>query len=83
MSFADDQTQQIINALTSIDPPEDRARAVGEMLKGVPALQRALREARQAAVLEMRAAGASHADVGAALGVSKGRAQQIAEGRTS
>ncbi|MEV2274022.1 hypothetical protein AB0I72_00420 [Nocardiopsis sp. NPDC049922] len=83
MSFADDHTTHIINALTSINDPASRARAAGDMLNSIPALQRALREARQEAVLQMRAAGASHADVATELGITRSRAQGIAEGKST
>jgi hypothetical protein len=63
--------------------PTRRAKAVGAALQAIPELQHWLREIRQAAVQEMREEGKSHADVGAELGVSRARAQQIAEGRTT
>ncbi|TQN27487.1 Homeodomain-like domain-containing protein [Haloactinospora alba] len=83
MSFSDDQIQQVTAALSAITDPTERAQAVGDMLSAIPALQRALREERRAAVLDLREAGYSHAQVAAELGISRGRAQQIAEGRTS
>lgn len=73
----------IKTTLNEITDPTDRAKAAGALLDAVPDLQRALREIRQGAVLELRATGLSHADVAAAIGVSRSRAQQIAEGRTS
>ena len=63
--------------------PAARARTLGRALDAIPHLQAWLRQARQEAVLEMRADGMSHADVAKELGVSRARAQQIAEGRTS
>jgi hypothetical protein len=60
-----------------------RAKDVGTALQAIPELQHWLREIRQAAVKEMRDDGMSHAEVGAELGVSRARAQQIAEGRTT
>jgi DNA-directed RNA polymerase specialized sigma24 family protein len=60
-----------------------RAKEVGAALNAIPDLQRWLREIRQGAVQEMRSEGMSHAEVGKAIGVSRGRAQQIAEGRTT
>lgn len=83
MSFAEDQIHHIINTLTQTTDPAERARAAGEMLNHIPALQKALREARQGAVLEMRSDGASHADVAQELGISRSRAQGIAEGKTT
>jgi hypothetical protein len=63
--------------------PTQRAKDVGAALQAIPELQHWLREIRQAAVREMRDGGMSHADVGAELGISRARAQQIAEGRTT
>ena len=63
--------------------PAARAEVLGKALADVPKLQAWLRRARQDAVLEMRAEGLSHGDVGKALGISRARAQQIAEGRTT
>ncbi|MFF5265400.1 hypothetical protein ACFY4C_41510 [Actinomadura viridis] len=83
MNFPEQQIQQVIGALRDISDPTDRAKATGAMLDAIPALQRALRELRQSAVRELRAQGFSHAEVAQALGVSRSRAQQIAEGRTS
>ncbi|WP_237532418.1 helix-turn-helix domain-containing protein [Streptomyces sp. SID8352] len=67
---------------TAADPdPATRAKQAAAILDRIPDLQKSLREIRRAAVLELRAAGASHADVAAALGVTRSRAQQIAEGQ--
>ena len=69
-------------ALLKIPDPTDRARALGDALNHLPEVQAQLRQGRQAAVLEMRSAGMSHADVAEKLGVTRSRAQQIAEGKT-
>jgi DNA-directed RNA polymerase specialized sigma subunit len=63
--------------------PVQRAKAVSTALQAIPELQHWLREIRQGAVQEMREDGLSHAEVGKELGVSRARAQQIAEGRTT
>lgn len=63
--------------------PTDRAKTVGAALQAIPELQHWLREIRQGAVQEMRDDGMSHAEVGKELGLSRARAQQIAEGRTT
>ena len=63
--------------------PTERAKTVGAALQAIPELQHWLREIRQGAVQEMRSEGLSHAEVGKELGLSRARAQQIAEGRTS
>ncbi|MEU0098236.1 RNA polymerase subunit sigma-70 [Streptomyces sp. NPDC006267] len=69
--------------LAEQDNPTNRAKDVGRVLEAIPALQHWLREVRQGAVVEMRAEGMSHAEVGKELGLSRARAQQIAEGRTT
>lgn len=61
----------------------ERAKAASTALQAIPALQQWLRELRQTAVKELRADGMSHAQVAAELGISRARAQQIAEGRTT
>lgn len=63
--------------------PTQRAKDVGTALQAIPELQHWLREIRQTAVSEMRDDGLSHAQVAAELGISRARAQQIAEGRTT
>jgi hypothetical protein len=63
--------------------PTQRAKSVGTALQAIPKLQQWLREIRHGAVQEMREDGLSHAQVAAELGISRARAQQIAEGRTS
>ena len=73
---------KVTSAFTGIGDPTDRARAAGAMLEAVPDLQRDLREIRQDAVRELRAQGLTHAEVGAAIGVHRNRAAQIADGRT-
>ncbi|MFI1166588.1 sigma-70 family RNA polymerase sigma factor [Streptomyces sp. NPDC020801] len=60
-----------------------RAKDVSAALQAIPELQKWLREIRHGAVQEMREDGLSHAQVAAELGVSRARAQQIAEGRTT
>lgn len=60
-----------------------RAKDVGAALQAIPDLQKWLREIRREAVLEMRDGGLSHARVAAELGISRARAQQITEGRTT
>jgi DNA-directed RNA polymerase specialized sigma24 family protein len=74
---------ETLATLTAGTDPTDQAKLLGAALAAVPDLQRWLREARQTAVLAMRADGMSHADVAKALGTSRSRAQQIAEGRTT
>lgn len=74
---------EALKHLADTDDPTERAKQAGVALNAVPELQSWLRQVRQEAVLEMRAGGLSHAEVGKQLGVSRARAQQIAEGRTT
>lgn len=69
----------------SFTDPDSAARAkqLGVALDAVPQLQAWLRGERQRAVQAMRADGMSHGDVAKVLGISRARAQQIAEGRTT
>jgi predicted XRE-type DNA-binding protein len=70
-------------ALLEIPDPLERAKALGSALKHLPDIQNQLRQGRQDAVLELRSAGWSHAEMAAELGVTRSRAQQIAEGKTT
>lgn len=72
-----------LRALADIADPVDRAKQLTAALAQFPDVQAELKAARHGAVTEMRASGMSHADVGAELGVSRARAQQIAEGRVT
>lgn len=69
--------------LLQIPDPLDRAKALSAALHNLPDVQNQLRQARQDAVKELRADGWSHAQVAAELGVTRSRAQQIAEGKTT
>ena len=86
MTTNDDDINQAISQVaktvaTRRDATE-RAIAAGNALEAIPGLQTELREIRQAAVQDMHTAAASWADVGSALGVTRARAKQIAEGKT-
>lgn len=74
---------EALRGITDISDPAQRAKEAGEILGAVPELQTWLRHIRQEAVLEMRNNGMSHADVASTLKISRARAQQIAEGRTT
>lgn len=66
----------------AITDPGDRARALTGVVRTLPQMASEVRAARQAAVLELREAGWSHAQVAELLGVTRGTAQAIAEGRS-
>ncbi|MFB6392677.1 sigma factor-like helix-turn-helix DNA-binding protein [Polymorphospora lycopeni] len=73
-----------LRRLTAIPDPAKRAVAITKALADLPEVTAELREARQNAVLELRSdQGLSHAQVADLLKVSRARAQQIAEGRTT
>lgn len=74
---------EALKHLADTNDQVERAKQAGIALNAVPQLQGWLRQVRQDAVLEMRAEGLSHAEVGKQLGISRARAQQIAEGRTT
>lgn len=70
-----------IDALEEIADPSERAKALGEVLKGMPSQNRRLKEARQAAVAELLTRdGASLRSVGAELGISFSTVQDIVKG---
>jgi DNA-binding transcriptional regulator YiaG len=79
-------TDQLLALVAGQTDPAERARAATAVLDALGSkgeLQAKLKEMRQAAVVEMRDKGnASHGDVAKALGISRSRAQQIAEGRS-
>ncbi|WP_433329913.1 hypothetical protein [Spirillospora sp. CA-294931] len=85
----DDEIKQQVNeavrsfsgTFMDIEDPATRGRALTALLEAIPDLQADLRGARQSDVLQLRRAGLSHAEVGAAIGTSRGRAAQIADGR--
>lgn len=73
----------MLDTVRAIEDPERRAQAAQELIRS---LQEAIPEAaeiRRSGVQEMRALGASHAEVAQKLGISRSAAQQIAGGRTS
>jgi len=67
----------------ALTDPAERAKALTDVLRQLDDLAAEVRADRRAAVLELRAAGQSHQDVANLLKVSRGRAQQIAEGRSN
>ncbi|QJT04378.1 protein phosphatase CheZ [Streptomyces asoensis] len=70
-----------IDAVKAIADPTERARALGEVLKALPGQNKALKEARQAAVSELLARpGASLRTVGAELNISFSTVQDIVKG---
>jgi hypothetical protein len=72
-----------IGAIKKIRDPAARAVEIGKRMKAIPDYQKALREMRQEAVLELRAKGMTYSEIGTAIGLHRNRVQQIAEGRTA
>lgn len=73
-----------IDALGQIADPTERAKEVGAVLKNLPERNKALKELRQAAVLEMLGReGATYRSVGAELGVHFTTVQAIVKGHSS
>ncbi|NED97938.1 helix-turn-helix domain-containing protein [Phytoactinopolyspora alkaliphila] len=72
-----------LDRLRAIADPAERALAAGEVLNEMPNLAEELRKLRQAAVLELRDAGWSYAQIAERLGLHRNRVQQIAQGFTS
>jgi DNA-directed RNA polymerase specialized sigma24 family protein len=70
-----------IETIKQIADPAERARRIGVILGKLPDAMSELRAMRQAAVLELRAQGWSHAQIGEALGIHRNRAAQIADGK--
>jgi hypothetical protein len=70
-----------IDALGDIADPVERARALGEVLKGLPDRNKRLKELRKQTVNELLARpGASLRSVGAELNISFSTVQDIAKG---
>lgn len=73
--------KKVTDDFLEIPNPATRAKIAAEMLEtGVPRLQVALRETRQAAVAELRAKGMTFAEIGTEIGVTRARAKQIFDG---
>lgn len=68
----DDQTDEVLA----------RVIAAGQRLQQLTEQLAATKAERQTAVLELRAAGWSHQRIADALGLSRGRAQDLAKGRS-
>lgn len=66
----------------AIKDPAERAKELTRIIRKLPELGAAIREARAEAVRELRKQGWSHQQVADLIGVARTRAQQIAEGRS-
>jgi hypothetical protein len=71
-----------LDRVRAIADPAERAKELTRVVRQLPEIGAAIREARRQAVQELRQAGWSHQMVADLLGVHRNRAQQIAEGRS-
>lgn len=71
-----------VTGLEAVEDPADRARRAAKLLEEWPQQHTRLREIRQQAVKDMRAAGVSYRKIASEIGVSLGRVQQIEAGET-
>jgi len=89
-ALASEEVQRVIDALGAlghieIDPEDDAAKIAKDLteeLKQWPKRHRELRKLRREAVLRLRDQKMSWQAIGDVMGVSRVRAQQIAEGET-
>lgn len=78
-----DRLNRLQKELEAISNPEDRAKALSDVLSGLPDFQKALRELRQSALTDLHLnQGMSFGQIGSLIGVSRGRAKQIVDGQT-
>jgi hypothetical protein len=88
LAVTDEGIERELERLRSIPDPEERAKAAQDLAVRAKQLRREIAVARFEAVNELRQTrddehpdGWSHAEVGRLLGVERGTAQYIAEGR--
>lgn len=72
----------MVDDVRSIANPADRALRAQELQREAVAAKKSLAEIRAEAVREMRATGWTLSEIGRHLGVKRGTAQSIAEGRS-
>jgi DNA-directed RNA polymerase specialized sigma24 family protein len=70
----------LLDNLEQNTDPTDRAKAAGHLLESILRAQTRAKDMRRAAVVAMHDGGLSYSKIAAELGVSKGRAAQIAAG---
>ena len=78
-----DRLNRLQRELEAIHDPQDRAKAISAVLAGIPDFQKGLRERRQADLLALHTThGMSYGQIGALLGITRGRAKQVIDGQT-
>lgn len=70
-----------LETLRAIPDPADRVHAINAATVETSTRLAELGQLKVAAIREMRAAGMSHGAIATTLGISRSRAQQLAEGR--
>jgi len=81
--YSDHMLEDLVTTLANaqaIRDPAARAQELTRIIRKLPEIGAAIREARAAAVRELRADGWSHQQVADLLGVHRNRAAQIAQG---
>lgn len=77
-----DRLTRLQKELEAIPNPQDRAKAVTDVLRDLPELQEALRVVRQQDLARMHTDdGMSFGQLGALLGITRGRVKQIVDGQ--
>lgn len=79
----DERAQKIkadIDAVMTIDDPQERARVVTELLEVLRESNAALAKSRREAIKDMRAAGLSYGKIGKLLGVDRSRVYRLESG---
>lgn len=71
---------EICARIQKLKDPADRAIARAQALGAIPALQKHLKEGRQADVVEMRASGMTDVEIGEKIGLTWARVSAIARG---
>lgn len=78
-----DRLNRLQRELEAIVDPQDRAKALSDVLSDLPDFQKAMRQLRQDALTDLHLNyGLSFGQIGTLIGVSRGRAKQIVDGQT-
>ena len=77
-----DRLNRLQADLEAINDPQDRVKALAVVLGGISDFQKNLRQMRQDVLTELHDGGMSYGQLGALMGISRGRAKQIIDGQT-
>jgi hypothetical protein len=79
----DSRLIRLLGDLQGITDRRDRAKALSDVLGGVPEFQKALRHLRQDLLTELHDEdGLSYGEIAKVVGVSRGRVKQVIDGQT-